>query len=371
MSYLHPERYGTILRHARDSNPFYARWIPSGATPPLLTRSILQANNDELLNGHPVTARTSGSTGIPVRIHMSHARSQVETLNARFLVKHLGGPLIRTTIIHLREHEKSPLIIPIQSPVSVQLEALFQNHERHHASAVTTYPSNAVLLSQEILRQRLDLHFIQRLGLISESIDPGQIALIRRAFPQAKIWSTYSAMETGMISFQCPYEPGYHHAMTDKLGIEILDDENQPCSPGQIGRVVVTDYLNWEMPLIRYEIGDLAAFATCPCGKISQPALRQILGKVRGCLVHRDGRRIPFIELSTALRDLPSMLQYQVIQESIDDFVVLVHSAVPLDGEIKAAFKQEFGYEANIKIQPVDHIPKDPNGKFYASICRI
>ncbi len=370
MRYLHAERFQHIIRHARRTNPFYRRWIPEDGPVPLLTRQVLQEHNEEILNRHPVTARTSGSTGVPVKIHSSPARNARNTPAVDLLVRHLGGPLPRTEVIYPRGPNDPKTLVHILTPIPEQVEILRRNHRARRATAIVTYPSNAVLLAQAILEGGQDFSFMRRIGLISESVDPGQIALLNRAFPNAQIWSNYSSMEFGLISFQCPYRPGFHHAATEKLGIEILDERGRDCEPGQIGRLVITDYYNFEMPLIRYEIGDLAAFATCPCGKISLPGLQDILGKVRGCLLHRDGRRIPFINLSVALRDLPGMRQYQVIQEETERFTVKVAAAATLDAEIRDVFVQEFGYAPQIAIETVDSIPRDPNGKFYATICR-
>jgi phenylacetate-CoA ligase len=371
MRYLDPESFQKIVRHARQTHPFYARWIPPGGPVPILTRQVLQENNDEILNGHRETARTSGSTGTPVRVHMSADRAALDTKAVAFFIRHMGGPLPRTEFIHPRGPYDPETLVPVLTPVEEQLNILRQAHAERQATALITYPSNAVLLAQAILDRGLDFSFIQRVGMLSEAIDPGQTALIQRAFPKARQWSSYSSMELGLIAFQCPYHPEYHHAATRKLGIEILDDAGRDCEPGQLGRLVITDYFNTEMPLIRYEIGDLAAFATCPCGKIGLPALQQILGKVRGCLLHRDGRRIPFIDLSVALRDLPGMRQYQVIQEEVERFTVKVAASTDLGGEIRSVFTGEFGYTPQIDIETVESIPRDPNGKFYASICRV
>jgi phenylacetate-CoA ligase len=40
--------------------------------------------------------------------------------------------------------------------------------------------------------------------------------------------------------------------------VEVLDDDGRPVGPGERGRVVVTDLNNRVMPLIRYDLGDLA-----------------------------------------------------------------------------------------------------------------
>ncbi|MBJ7392237.1 MAG: hypothetical protein JHC85_11760 [Chthoniobacterales bacterium] len=370
MKIIDRAKFDRIVRHARQTNPFYRDFIPQGGPVPLLTRVMLQENNDLILNGHPVAGRTSGSTGSPVRIASTPARTQMENEDTALFVSWMGGLLPRTDITHPRVSGDSDMLVPVLTPVAEQIAILRDNHRTRGACAIITYPSNAVLLSEAILAENLDFSFILRLGLISEAIDPGQTALFCRAFPRAVQWSSYSAMEVGAIAFQCPHEPAFHHVMSHKLAVEILEEKGTDCEPGQIGRVVLTDYYNMAMPFIRYVIGDLAAFGLCPCGRIPQPALRDILGKVRGCLRRRDGRLVPFTSLSVALRDLPGMVQYQVVQEQLDHFVAKVASTRPLEAEIVAAFEAEFGYRPSIEVVPVSSIPRDPNGKFYASICR-
>ncbi|HVU24314.1 MAG TPA: hypothetical protein VHE13_09335 [Opitutus sp.] len=371
MSYIDQERFRRIVRHARDTNPFYRRFIPDENAVPLLTRRILQEHNDEILNGHPETIRTSGSTGTPVRIHVSEERGRMSRQYLNLGIRHLGGLLPRTQIIHPRGANSAPTLVDVQTPAKHQISILQAAFTSRGAVAIVTYPSNAVLLAQEILDRKLDFGFIRRISLLSETVDPADRRFIASAFPNARFWSTYSSNEFGLISFECPFCPDYHHIAGDLYAVEILDDDDRECPPGRIGRLVLTDYFNFKMPLIRYEIGDLAAFGTCPCGKIALPALQNVLGKARNCLRHRDGRRIPFVDFSYRIRDLPGMRQFQVIQEAMDHFVVKVAASRDLEHELRGLFAAEFGPDVRLDIVPVDTIPREPSGKFYGSICRV
>lgn len=365
------ERFRRIVRQARATHPFYRRWIPDENNVPLLTRRDLQTHNEEILNGLPANTRTSGSTGTPVRLHHTPERRRLNQPAIDLFLRHLGGPLPHLTIVDPHVPGRAADVVPVLTPIPDQLALIREHHVRAGVVSLITYPSNALLLADAIREGGLDFAFVRRLGLISESVDDGQLAILRRAFPEARIWSNYSAMEVGLISFACPYEPGFHHAAAGKLGIEILDDAGRPCPLGQVGRVVITDYFNRATPLIRYEIGDLAAPAECPCGRISLPALRNILGKVRGCLLHRDGRRFPFIDLSRTIRDLPGVRQYQVVQDAVDAFTVRLVADRPPTALIEAAFARAFGYPCRITIESLSDIPRDPNGKFHFAICRV
>lgn len=374
------QQFTKIVQWAAQHHPFYKTWLPStGGEVPILTRNTILENNQILLNGHPVTATTSGSTGVPVKVSWSARRSQLDQKDTELLVTWLGGSMPRSTIIYAPGNHK-PEVLDINASLAQQIQFITMRHQQFGAVAITTYPSNADQLSQYVLAQGLDMRFIRRFGCYSEVFEPYQEEQIRAAFPNAQIWSTYSAMEFGLIAARCPHEPSFHHFMAHKLGIEVLDKQGEPCENGQPGRVVITDYLNRFMPLIRYEIGDLAARDQCPCGQIGLPALSQVQGKIRGTLKHHDGRRVVFTELSVALRDIVGMRQYQVIQSTLNEFVLrytLVNNQPSsaninaFESSVKASFKLHFGYLPAIKFQPEKEILRDPNGKFYASICKI
>ncbi len=120
--------------------------------------------------------------------------------------------------------------------------------------------------------------------------------------------------------------------------------------------------------------------ACSPCARLiythsknpGQEALEKILGKVRGALVHRNGERVLFADLSVSLVNLPGIRQYQVTQEAIEKFTVKVVSLINQDEKKRDAFMAHFGYLPDtLRIEYVEGIAKEKNGKFYASICRV
>ncbi|HEX4086373.1 MAG TPA: hypothetical protein VHY22_15770 [Chthoniobacteraceae bacterium] len=371
MRFIDQEKFEKIVRFARRTNPFYARWIPPGGPVPIMTRRMVLENNTELLNGHPVAGMTSGSSGMPVNVASGPDRGKMEIRDNMTILRWLGGPMPRLPILYPLEWRPRKNLIPISTPIPQQAEGIRDFASRHDIFSILTYPSNAKLLAQYLGDKGISFPSVHRVLLMSEPLDSGQRALIRQAFPNALIWITYSATELGIISCQCPFEPDFQHIMSHKLGVEIVDAGGQAVPFGQVGRLVCTDYYNCQMPFIRYALGDLASFGQCPCGKIPLPAFSQVLGKVRGALLHRDGRRETFAFFADAFEDLPGIRQYQVIQEAIHRFTVNLVITQKVDAEVRAIFLKEFGYENQVDIVYMDEIPRDPNGKFYASICKV
>jgi phenylacetate-CoA ligase len=366
-----------MVTWATAQHPFYRRTIADPENNvPLLSREQILDNNELLLNGHTVTGSTSGSTGIPVKVAMSPERGKMENRDNLMMAKWMGGPVANMKIVSLVSHKESANTLEVNTPLERQVEFIRRMHEQRQAVSLITYPTNMEALCQYIIENDIDMSFIQRCCCMSESYDEYHDMLIARAFPNAYATSTYSSVEVGMIAARCPQNPERHHFMAHKLGVEFLNEEGLPCELGEVGRIVITDYFNRFSPFIRYEIGDLAAPAECNCTLSKLPAMQNIIGKVRGTLLRRDGQRVMFTDFSTVFRDSPAVKQYQVIQEELERFTIRFVPVANADlavfrQTVKTAFKQQFGYEAEFSFVLEKSIEREPGGKFHASICKV
>jgi phenylacetate-CoA ligase len=362
-------QFSAMVRHARTHHPFYRDFYAKGGDLPLLTREILQANNERLLNGLPVTGKTSGSTSIPVRLHWAAPRVACERADNLRYAGWFGGVLPHAKIVALSSHQKKPNSFEVASPVPEQLAFLRKQVEQQGVRSLISYPTNLVQLAQALLAEGRTVQELQRIVCMSELFEPSQEAIIGQAFPNAVMASTYSSTEVGMIAGRCPHHPAYYHLMAHKLGVEFLNTEGKPCQSGEVGQIVITDYRNRRMPLIRYAIGDLAAPASCPCGQIKLPALTQLLGKQRGLLKHPNGGHVFSTELSPTIRDTPGIRQYQVQQLAPDRFLLRAIAQPDADiiaiaQRIQALFVRNFGPSCQVEFAWCEHIPRLPGGKY-------
>ncbi len=67
--------------------------------------------------------------------------------------------------------------------------------------------------------------------------------------------NNYGTTEAGHIASPCPMGHGLH-VHSENLIAEVLDAENQPCRPGETGRLVFTTLHNFLAPFVRYDILD-------------------------------------------------------------------------------------------------------------------
>ena len=95
----------------------------------------------------------------------------------------------------------------------------------------------------------------------------------------AKFIDRYSAEETGIIARQCP-KHDHLHILSPIALVEIVDENDDPCSVGQPGRVLVTGMQSYGMPLIRYELGDIAEWG----GRVIAVSRSRLSGRYGGAL---------------------------------------------------------------------------------------
>ena len=369
------EHYGRIAAWAAGEHPFYRKRV-SGERPrfPVITRMDVQLDNDLLLNGHEPTGKTSGSTATPVRVSWSRERALMDKRDTARYVRWLGGPLPNCRIVSLAAHAKNDATIDVTSPMEEQVELILRRHRQVGACALVTYPSNLALLCRHVLEQGIDMRFMRRVASLSEVYEPWLDELVKQAFPNAVSTVTYSSVELGLIAARCPHRPENYHVMAHKLGVEFLDEEGRPCREGQPGQVVVTDYWNRRSSLVRYALGDLAAPATCGCGRVFGPAMTNIIGKVRGVLKHANGRPVLFTGLSPMFRDSPEIRQFQVVQPELGRFVV---RHVPKEGadmegfyaRVRQRIAEDFGVDSRVEFEAMESIPRSAGGKFHGAIC--
>ncbi len=358
-----------IAQWAHVHSPFYRHFHAGGGVPPLLTREILQAHNEELLNGFPVTGKTSGATSVPVRVHWGAPRSRLDHKDNLSYAGWYGGVLPHAKIVALSAHEKKDNSFEVASPVLLQLDFLRERIRMHGTKSLISYPTNLVQLAQHLRQDGQTIPELERLVCMSELFEPSQEACIAEAFPNARIAATYSCTETGMIAGRCPHNPDNYHIMAHKLGVEFLNADGRPCAEGEVGQIVITDYVNRAMPFIRYAIGDLAAPVRCDCGKIDLPALTRLLGKQRGLLRHPDGHYVFSTELSPHIRDSAEVRQYQVIQQAPARFLLRVIArdgadAALFETRMRELFTLHFGLATELAFDWCTDIPRLPGGKY-------
>jgi phenylacetate-CoA ligase len=306
-----------LLTHIKQTVPFYQQSLQSipltletFQTLPLLKRDDLQRHNKSfrstaLPKDHlPVSAaRTSGSTGKPVDILNTQITELFyRALNLRNHLWHQKDFLGKLAVIRIQSNtaqsnfskqlewaEAFPsgpaLEFDSGQPIPIQFDWLGQQQPDY----LLTYPSNLKALVQYSHAQNASLPSLHGLSTFGELVTPELRQLVRKIWG-LPITDVYSSKEAGIIALQCP-EYDRYHIQSESVLVEILNDSNQLCQPGEIGRVVLTPLHNYATPLIRYDIGDRAEVGSpCPCGR-GLPVLDRIYGRARNMMVLPSGEK--------------------------------------------------------------------------------
>lgn len=402
----------TLVAHADAYVPFWRdRLRQAGLRPgarlnravwsrlPVLSRREAQEAGERLFatatppaHGAVSAGATSGSTGTPLRyrkteLHLYHWFN----FNFRVPIWHRMDWMGKNLTIRRDQGKASassepvsidswgsdfaPFVtgravqVDIRLPATTHLEWIM----REQPAYITSLPSNIVSLARLCRDQGLKLPWLRAVITFGEAMPDGMRALCRDAFDAEPI-DAYSASETGFMALQCPGHT-HLHVMAEGTMLEVLDENDRPCRPGERGRVVATPLHNFAMPLLRYEVGDLAEVGPpCPCGR-GLPVLARIFGKARDHIIMPDGeRRSPSFSRSQVYA-IPAIVQHQIAQVAPDTMEIRMVTRRPLTTEEESTLtdmlRTNLRHPFNVRFAYVDEIPRDPSGKYKDFICSL
>ena len=194
---------------------------------------------------------------------------------------------------------------------------------------------------------------------------------IQDAF-DCRVVDMYSSVEMSQSAFQC--EVGNYHAFSDYLYFEFLNENGEPVSSGEPGRITMTRFFGKGTPFIRYSgLDDILTplYEACPCGIHSQ-LIKRIDGRRVNQIKSPDGRYYTPVYftrgIDAAMQRLKTdkILQYQVVQQKIDriDILVVINedkrneppSTEILFEEIKKEYYKIFGEKFEFDIKEVEKV---------------
>lgn len=241
------------------------------------------------------------------------------------------------------------------------------------AVALDAYPSAAALLARFL--ERADEYLPLRCVLTTaEPLLEEDRRIIAERF-QCDVFDGYSQAERVVYSAECEAHHGHH--LFPEYGIcEVVDGEGTPVAPGTPGRLVGTGLHNLAMPLIRYDVGDMASLSDepCPCGR-TLPLMGLVATRQGDIITTPDGRLLPPLMVLRPFKYVEGIRASQFVQHSPTDYTV----RIVIDRELSAAEKEELvrnlcarlGAVVNIRIERVDDIPKSANQKFRRVLSEV
>ncbi len=252
-------------------------------------------------------------------------------------------------------------------------EAIWRRTEAFRPKFVMGYTSTLAAVADELLRRGLRLSRpVQGVIAIAETLTANRRRMIEQYFC-APIINRYGLREFGSWSAQsCLESPDKFHINTELVVCEVVRPDGTLCSPGETGRLVLTDLHNFARPFIRYDTGDRAAVSseTCSCGR-GFPMLGPIEGRSLECLPTPSGGEISPVSLGHFLfgynDHAEAVRHYQLVQESSNRISLLIVPGEEWNEQrrvrLESDLKRLMGEEMEVDVRTVNEIPPEKSGK--------
>lgn len=138
------------------------------------------------------------------------------------------------------------------------------------------------------------------------------------------LYSTYASTEMQTAFTECGFFCG-GHMQPELIILEMLDDNDNPVSPGEPGEVTITTLGVTGMPLVRYKTGDICIHhvGQCRCGRWST-RLSPVVGRKKQMIKFKGTTLYP-----------PALFDMLNDMEDVRDYVVEVYSNEVGTDEVK------------------------------------
>ena len=345
-----------LVQHAYQKVPFYRdRFRQIGLNPadilhpddwqqiPILTREDIIQNHKKLISSDCkskdlIASTTGGTTGKPVKVFHDR-RYPLETLGWRML--DWWGLRPGTDAAYawrlIRSRKSAQLINQIMwwptkrfwldasSMSENDITSFISTFNKVKPPLLQGYVGAIHHIAMFVEDNSIKIHSPKAVWVTASPVSQMQKNIIERVF-RAPLYDQYGGGEIFWISAQCKEQNGLH-IFYDARHIEFVDDCGNPCSPGNSGRIVLTDLENYVFPIIRYANGDLgrALPKQCSCG-INLPLMDSVKGRESDMFKLPDQSVLSGDYLTTLFDDFPEVVYaFQVVQK--EDYSITIRVA--------------------------------------------
>ncbi|MBS4034986.1 MAG: phenylacetate--CoA ligase family protein [Ignavibacterium sp.] len=333
-------KFISLFNFAFNNSPYYrSKYLEAGLTPqliksiddikniPILTKQEVKNNFQKMLTVSPdhnnlVKCATGGSTGIPMPYY-HNKKLPLEAFAWRYLswwgLKPWdnGAYIWRMT----RKGKLSNLINqfawwPVRK-IRLDAASLDKNTfdkfifklNKFKPKLLQGYIGAVYEFALYLNERNIKINSPKAIWVTSAPVSEFQRELIEKVF-NAPLYDEYGSSEVPWIAAQCNIK-NHLHINTEGRYLEIVNKNNNG-----LGDIVVTDLLNYDFPLIRYELNDRTRFIEqpCNCGR-TLPLIEAVKGR-SGEVIQIPGiGKIDPSYLTTIFDDhINSIRAFQIIQ---------------------------------------------------------
>lgn len=363
---------------------------------PLLKKQVVKENSHLFISDRArlistFDGRTSGTTGTPLTIKTSYDALR-RTWAAMERLRFWGGVS--------RFHRRASLTGKLFVPTNVRQQDAFWRYD---------WIGKRILLSVYHLNEQTVPQYIKAISRFKPAFIDGypsamhflakylmehpseRVSSLVAAFPTAEtltrevradisaglnvqVYNQYGSTELSCHAGECNY--GTMHISPEIGIVELLDDNGQEAKPGEVGNIVVTGLVNDAMPLIRYQIGDMAVVPlqkrTCICLR-RFPVIGEIVGRSDDLIRTPDGRRLPIMNYHV-FKVAGGVKEAQLIQDDYFQFRMIVVPESGKEPDLRKSIDEltaRLGYKVYVKVEVRDILVRTAAGKLRSVISHV
>ncbi len=390
-----------LLKHAYENVPYYHRLFDSVEVKPDDIASLddfqrIPITTKEQLQSLPIDQivtrganiarclerRTSGSTGMPLTVYVTPEEKLRQTLvSLRILLE--NGLRFNDRLAYISDPHHfvaqnrwfQRLGFLRRSNVSVldspeeQIQAILKTG----SNVLYGRPSTLALLAKAARASQSGRIKPRLVFTSAELLSPDRRQFLDSVFEVATC-DVYGTLEFGDIAWQCERREGYH-INSDSVVVELVKNGRR-VRPGEVGELICTGLDTFTMPLIRYRVGDICAFATeqCSCGR-GLPLLKIIEGRSDEFISLPDGKLISPLALTCVIKRVAGIGQFKVIQEVEGTLRVQIVKDETFSpdtlSQLGAKLAEISGGSLQVMIEVVDEIPRSGASKMRSIISKV
>ncbi|MDQ7782343.1 MAG: hypothetical protein RDU20_05680 [Desulfomonilaceae bacterium] len=400
-----------LIIHAYEHVPYYREvFLGSGMRPhdiaslpdmervPFTTKPDVRTNfpgritAENLPTKRYKTGRTSGSTGFPLEFYADVGR--MDTVRSSYLLLwswagiapwvpgfHIVSPAHHRFESGLRSVLSRLIRRLVLGERLIAMEAHMLEPERLAEEVrnlgkgtryfIWTPPSRAARLAREMDERGVCLpEYPSALISYSETLSAFDRDILQTAF-QCPVFNYYGTQELPFLAQTCPDNPDVLHVNSERALVRVVKENGTDARPGERGRIVITDFSNYVMPLINYDIGDYAVKGDrCTCGR-GFPTLERVEGRTFEAVTTPTGLSYSSGMLSDFLclewDAVPYVWEYQFVQTGPEDVELKIVPTRLFNKDFSTMLKHKFEEllerEVRFHIELVDRVEVEPSGK--------
>jgi phenylacetate-CoA ligase len=402
-------RLKVLLEHAYSNVPLYRKSFEEiGIHPgdikgfeefeniPILTKEAIQNFKEEMVARNVdkkdlIPNMTGGSTGKPLHFYVDKKRMEMRKAStirhnrwagwdmgdkfAAFWGSRSDFDIFQSIKAKARNLLLDRcLILDTSSLTEESMMAFAKKLKEEKPKIYLAYANSMYMFAEFVSQNRIDGLRPKAIVTSAEVLHEHERALIEEVF-DCRIFNRYGCRETSVIASECNEHNGMH------INAECIYLEIEKNSLGKYGKdegeIIVTDLLNFGMPLIRYKIEDVGSLSEepCSCGR-GLPLLKSLTGRSTEFILTPEGKYVSGAALTIFLvAKTPGLLQAQFIQESRDKTVMKIVKGADFNqgsmNLLNERVKEFLGNRMKVDYIPVEEIPRETSGKFRFSISKI